>query len=513
MTIINLSAPITVETGEGDTPSRTIAGTAVTYNTVLNASTGPVMFLEGALPLDGPAPKLIRDHNRTAPIGIVNQRWTDGNQVKFTAKISATAAGDEALVLAADRVLDSVSVGVEATDYTFMPGAELGAADHSRVLVVAAAQWPELSLLPFGADPAAKIDRVAAAAAESDEPEPEPTTEEASEEDPEMTDNTAAEATIAAPALTLNKPAKNVTAGSYVSAMLTGKTLPVLAADETVSDIPGLVPDLLVGSIFDSFNDRRPIMTALGTLAMPGGGESFYRRKVTSHTEIQEQVDEFDTLASNQYQVQRIQVDKKWYGGYLNVSEQAQAYSDANLLDLIIRDMSRVYAAQTEAYVANFLALSAPNGAVTINDWSDGDEIISCLYANAAAIYQNLGMMPTHLVVTSGVWAQMGAAKDSAGNRIFPFLGPSNAAGTLNGATSLTGNPLGLQLIVTDGILNGNSYNGILLNAEAMEVYEDRRGALRVEQPATLSTQLAFRGVVACADIALNGGSYTVGAY
>ena len=38
-------------------------------------------------------------------------------------------------------------------------------------------------------------------------------------------------------------------------------------------------------------------------------------------------------------------------------------------------------------------------------------------------------------------------------NRIFPYLGPNNAAGTFNGASTFSGNPLGLRLIVTDGIL------------------------------------------------------------
>lgn len=517
MTLINLSSPISVEAADGDTPTRTIIGTAVTYGTVLSAGTGPVMFLDGALPLDGPAPKLIRDHDRTNPIGLVNRRWRDGNVIKFAAKISQTGAGDEALTLAADGVLDSVSVGVMATDYTYMTGSELGADGYPRVLVVAAAEWPELSLLPFGADPAAKIEKVAASEADPTEPEPttdpDPTEPDPSEEDT-MTDNLpAAEATIAAPALTLARPARNVTAGQYLSKMLTGQPLPVLAADEVVSDIPGLVPDLLVGSIWDSFNDRRPVMTALGTLAMPGGGESFYRRKVTQHTDIAEQNAEFDTLASQQYQVERIQVDKKWYGGYLNVSEQAQAYSDASLLDLIIRDMARVYAAATEQYTVSFIGNNCGTIGSPITDWTDGDQIIEVLYRTAAAIYNDIAMMPTHLIVDSAVWAKMGAAKDSAGNRIFPFLGPSNAAGTLNGVTSLTGNPLGVQLIVSDGLLavNPNSENGLLFCADAVEVYEDRRGALRVEQPSTLSTQLAFRGVVAAADIALNdGGGYFV---
>ena len=41
MNLVTLSSPITVIAADGDTPSRTIAGTAVTYGTVLSASSGP----------------------------------------------------------------------------------------------------------------------------------------------------------------------------------------------------------------------------------------------------------------------------------------------------------------------------------------------------------------------------------------------------------------------------------------------------------------------------------------
>jgi hypothetical protein len=37
-------------------------------------------------------------------------------------------------------------------------------------------------------------------------------------------------------------------------------------------------------------------------------------------------------------------------------------------------------------------------------------------------------------------------------------------------------------------------------------VFEDLRGALRVEQPATLSTRLAFRGYVAAANYDISNG-------
>ena len=69
LTIRASESSLTVAAADG-TPKREITGVAVPWNIPANASTGPVMFLEGSLPTDGPAPKLIRDHSPTNPIGV-----------------------------------------------------------------------------------------------------------------------------------------------------------------------------------------------------------------------------------------------------------------------------------------------------------------------------------------------------------------------------------------------------------------------------------------------------------
>lgn len=498
--MIRLNRQFTAAPAEGE---RRLEGVAVPYGVIAEASSGPVMFLEGSLPVDGPAPKLIRDHDVTQPIGLVTERYASPEGMMFAAKISATRAGDEALTLALDGVLDSVSVGVNPTEWETIDG----------VAVVARGEWLELSLVPFGAFPDAKVTKVAATPDTDTETTPDPTPEpEPSEEDtmPEI------EATIpTAPLVTATRrSSRPVTAGEYIAATLSGNMTPriqAVVADEEVADIPGLVPELLTGAIFDTLNEDRPLVGALGTLAMPGGGETFNRRYVSQHTSVDIQAAEYDILASTTYNVDKIPVTKKWVGGALNLSEQAIAYSDTSLIDLVIRDMARQYARRTEIYTCTELIGGAGTATATISDFTDGDEVIEDLYLAAAEIKANLGLMPTHLIVSTDVWAKLGAAKDSGGNRIFPFLGPSNAAGTLNGLTSLTGNPLGVQLLVSDDIVVAPATSGaILFNARAIECYEERRGALRAESPSTLSTTLAFRGVFAVADIALSDGALSL---
>jgi hypothetical protein len=236
---------------------------------------------------------------------------------------------------------------------------------------------------------------------------------------------------------------------------------------------------------------------------MPGGSESFYRRYVSQHVEVDIQADPLDTLASQAYQVARLQVDKKWFGGFVNVSEQAQAYSDEALLGLILTDLARIYGRRTETYAVQMIA-EAQAANAQISNWSDGDEVVEKLFLAAAQIKGNTFRMPTHLVVSTSVWAQLGAAKDSGGNRVFPFVGPFNASGQIGGVTNINGNPLGLNLVVSADLpftVGGDQVDAVILNNEAVELFEDQRGALSLINPSNLSTTLSFRGMFAAAII------------
>ncbi len=133
------ASTFTVDAAAADgTKARTITGIAVPYNVTANASGTEVMFLRGSLPVEGKAPKLYMQHDASQAIGLVTERDDDEENMYFAAKVSATALGDEALILAADGVLDSVSVGVNPTRFSY---------NEAGVMVVEAADWLELSLV------------------------------------------------------------------------------------------------------------------------------------------------------------------------------------------------------------------------------------------------------------------------------------------------------------------------------------------------------------------------------
>ena len=516
---LNLAAPLTVDAAPADeAPRRTISGIAVPYGITAHASTGRVRFEAGSLNVND-RPKLLRDHDHTKPVGIVTELVDTDEGLLFSAKFSATQLADETLALAADGVLDSVSVGVDVLDHEFVDG----------VMVVKAGQFRELSVLPWGAFPEAKITEVAAEEAleampqagktetEAEPVDVEETTETSDEEAaPSEEDTQMAEATIPTAPLVIHAAPRKVTAADYLSAMIRGEKLPRVEAvvDEAVlADIDGLLPEPFVGEVFNNLalSDVAPLLTALGTRAMPQAGETFYRRKISTHNTGAEQAAEFDILSSQAMVVDKIQVDKKTFGSTIAMSEQSMAWSDPALIGLTLEDMARVVRQAFNLYVCTELVGGMGTATATITDFTDGDEVIEDLYLGAAEMKTGFGAMPTHLLVSSDVWAQLGAAKDSGGNRIFPYLGPSNAAGTAAGVTSVTMNPLGLTLVVDDALTVAPATSAaILFNARSFEVYEDMRGAIRVEQPATLSTQLAFRVFGATADIDLATGALSL---
>jgi hypothetical protein len=144
-----------IDAAQGDAlPRRTLAGVALEYGVDAVVSDGQtVRFEKGSLPLEGKKPKMYLYHDSTQPIGVVTAREEVGNYVMFEAKISETMLGNESLQLAMDGVLDSLSVGAVPVEFSF---------DEAGTMIVTKAEWQELSLLPYGAFEAAKVERVAA---------------------------------------------------------------------------------------------------------------------------------------------------------------------------------------------------------------------------------------------------------------------------------------------------------------------------------------------------------------
>jgi HK97 family phage prohead protease len=499
----------TVEAAKGENGKRTIYGLAAPYNVAARTSTGQdVLFMPGSLPVDGPAPKLFQYHDSTKPIGILTERVETPEGVMFAARISNTSAGDEALTLAQDGVLDSVSVGATPTEWEMVDG----------VMHVTAAIWSELSMVSEGAFADAKIHQIAA---QSDIglPETEPDTDE--NETEEETTETQEELTVSenqapvveastptAPLWATAKPQFKLPAPSeYIAAMAQGGSvfaemnarIKAAAPDITTGDTLGILPEIITGSVYDGLNPIRPFVSAIGTKAMPTAGATFRRPKINVRPVVTEQpTGQLNALDPSTVTVTNNDVSKLTFGTYVTVSEQDLDWTDPASINIILEQLAIAYGQATDNYAID----TCRNAIVQTQAWDPqvAKDTIEGIYEAAVQISAASNYLPTHLFVSPTVWGYLGSQVDDQNRPVFPFVGApglmgQNASGTST-ATSWNGNPLGLNLVV-DKHCDGSFMGHAAGPAAGFEFYEQQKGAIIVEVPATMGRTIAFRGYAA----------------
>ena len=500
--MLKFTAPITLDAAAGDgTPKRTITGIAVPYGVAATVTDGTaVRFEKGALPTEGKAPKLFLYHDATQPVGLVTERVDTEEGMLFSAKIAATAAGDEALTLAMEGVLDSVSVGVNPTKFKY---------DKDGVMVITAADWLELSMVPVPAFSGATITEVAAAAEEipTDDAPVAIVEAEATPKEIEVSEQTPAviEASSVAPVV-FAQPKKFTmpTAAEYVSKILAGGAeadsfiaeLRAAAPDVTTGDSVGILPEVITGSVYNNFRGLRPVIDACGVKAMPGGGKIFRRPEVTTHTSMAVSPGENQNLQSGTFVVSNNNVTKSVYGGYVRLSEEDMEWTEPAVLGLLLDDMARIYANTTDNVAADNL-LSGTNLSVSIAaaDIAKPEEWVEAIYKAAEAILSGSnGNLPTHLFLAPNMWRSIGMLVDGDKRPLFPQVGPMNAFGTMSpAATGATA--FGLTVVVDRNFADDTVIVG---DPSGFEIFEQQKGAIQVEAAdGSLSRYIKFRGYFA----------------
>jgi HK97 family phage prohead protease len=495
----------TVDAAAPDAPARrTVSGVAVVYGVEATVSDGTrVKFAKGSLPLDGPAPKIFMYHDSSQPVGILTERIEAENSVLFTGKISETTLGNEFLVLAQDGVVDQVSVGVNPIKFRYT---------KDGVMEILSADWFELSMVPHGAVAGAVINQIAASI-----PEPEDIHEnetevvlnevENSQGENEMSEiiETPAviEASTIAPLFAQPKQAfKLPSAAEYISAFMQGGSvaaemnakIKAAAPDVNTLDgaLDGVLPLPIVQPVYNNFRGLRPLIDAMGAKAMPQGGKIFIRPKVTTHTSIGGPETESQTITDGTFVISDEQVTKKIFGGYVSVSEASIDWSQPEVLSLLLDDMARIYANQTDAYACSEFEDQVSQTA-TLTNASSAADWASFVYEAATEILVNSnGNLPNALIVSPEYFQALGTLTDDAGRPLFPQVGPMNAFGSMNPA-SVNASAFGLQLVV-DRNLSAQVYVG---NTDGFEVFEQMKGAISIDTPSTLSRTVAFRGYLA----------------
>ena len=519
------SSTFTVDAAQDGSPKRTITGIALPYNTEAQVSGGQVVsFLPGSLPTEGKAPKLYMSHDSTAAIGLVTERTDDEENMYFTAKVSTTALGDEALILAGDGVLDSVSVGVNPTKFTF---------NKDGVMVVEAADWLELSLVPQPAFAGSQITEVFASIPTSDdivsnntetapdEPEPIEPSENPVSETPAPEVIEAAAPLFATPKRQFVMPS----AAEYMAAMHVGgqvfqnvnqafkdnlkqnaTALEFALAQDLTTDTAGLLEQRLLGPVIQDLSFMRPTVTALGVSAMPSTpSKTFTKTKISQHTSVSTQT-EGAAVTSQKMTLSANTVTKSTQAGGVFISQQDIDFTAIPALQTIINDLTGEYMIRTDDVASDALVAAATaSGSTWTFAQTDPTSLVDALYDAAREMAEDTNYFPTHIYCSTNVWEKLGRQLDVDKRPLFGYVGANNNINTngLGGSTGLNYNsinPLGLEVVVSNNFASGTmivAHTPKGSPTSAFSFYEDVRGIMSVDDAELLGRNVTFYGYIA----------------
>jgi phage head maturation protease len=468
-----------------DTARRTITGRIVTWSEVGSTSAGPARFEPDSIEFADDV-RLVREHDDTNPLGRAVELTASAAGIDGVFRIAATRSGDDALVEAADKLRDGLSVGVEVLESEF----------EGEVLVITAARLDHVGLVTRPAIDSARVTRVAASATPTQNEEEMNNEPEIVEEIDETEGVEVVEVVEAAhrpvvrtrPRVTEYDSAADYVV-DYVTAARGDRSAMsrVTAANQVVADNLGIVPKPLVGNLLGAANGRRPIVDSSRRMAMPRAGKVFSRPKITAHTAVGVQATELTALASQKMSITATDLTKVTYGGALTISQQDLDWTDPAILGIVIQDLGAMYVKQTETATAT--ALAAITASVEC-DPADSAAVIGAIYEAAALVAAGVDDLPDTIWASPDQWQMLGSLVDGSKRPIFPTVGPQNAGGTQN-AASFSGNPLGLNLVVSSALAAGSLIVG---RSQFLETYEDLGGTLSVVAPSTLGFDLAYYG-------------------
>jgi len=264
-------------------------------------------------------------------------------------------------------------------------------------------------------------------------------------------------------------------------------------ADHTTTvDSEGVVPDPIIGPVINFIDTQRPLVSALGP--RPLTNEKWYRPHVVQHTAVAKQgsgglpADEKAELVSQRLKIERLTGQTNTYGGYVNVSRQFLDFSDpaGQGMQIVIDDLSGQYAIETEAAACDAMA-GVATVAVTYDD-TDGTTLAQGIWAAVAQVF-------TAVRGKGNLFIAIAPDRLAAFGPHFAPYGPFNAQGqgfsAANFGQGVMGSISGVPVVMSSQFGVGEAF---VASTAALEVYEQRIGALQVTEPSVLGVQVAYAG-------------------
>ena len=274
------------------------------------------------------------------------------------------------------------------------------------------------------------------------------------------------------------------------------------APNITTTDTPGILPEIITGSVYDGLNPIRPFVTAIGTKAMPQSGATFRRPKITVRpTVTQQPTGQLNALDPSTVTVANNNVNKLTFGTYVTMSEQDLDWTDPASINIVLNQLAIAYGQATDNYAVD-TCYAAITQSENVTDKTKPADWLAAIYGAAYQISSTSNYLPTHFFVDPTTWYRLGKLTSTDGTPAFPFVGAPNmmamnALGTQS-ATSWNGTPLGLTLVVDKNMAADTAFIGHAAgDAAGFEFYEQQKGAISVDVPSTLGRTIAYRGYAA----------------
>jgi len=267
--------------------------------------------------------------------------------------------------------------------------------------------------------------------------------------------------------------------------------------NQITTDIPGILPEPIVGSVINLIDASRPFITSIGGARAMGGipGKTFSRPKVTQHTLVGPQTAEKAELPSRKLVIGDVPFNKVTKGGALDVSRQSIDWSSPAAWDILLRDLADSYAIDTENEAADAFAAGADdvNAATAVDAAGDLNAWATAMYTAAGKVYASAKRLPNMMWISTDLWGTLGPLLDTA-------CCPQSMGGT--SVTSFDGNLFRVPRVVVPSFPTGTAIIGW---TGAFEVYEEVIGLLTAVEPSLLGVEIAYGGYLAFNYVAAEG--------
>ena len=509
---------------------RTISGKIAPYGEVGNTSAGRVVFAENSIKILEPSKvKLLMQHDNSKPVGRMQTVTSNKSGLYGSFKVSASTRGSDAILLAQEKLMDGLSVGVEVED----------SRQEKDYLLVLSATLKEVSLVESAAFPSAAVMKIAANENAVDENQPKENKGETVDKAP---DEVAAEGTYLPDGATVTlksvsykddeaegatqpveaarkiiKPsALNsqrvrtpiVNMGAYtehkIKAALGDETsrLYVTAADDDFSTNPAFNPTQYLTEFVTNTRFGTPAIDACSQGTLPASGMTISVPSLVTSAGGQAGVAPVVTVEAEGGAVQNTGMVTQYlsgtvskYSGMNTLSVELLSRSEPNFYAELTQQLQNAYLKTIDTAVLTALLAAGMNGTSTT---ADLDGIVDFAAEGAQTIYTNTGYFAQNYLANPAQWGALISAQDTTKRPVFTALQPMNAAGQV-APTSIRGSVLGLDLYV-DKNFTATTFDddsAIILAPEAFTVYRSPQAYMSVNVVSNLQVQVAIYGFMA----------------